>query len=154
MRKDLVTPVLLLLALTGCRSQSAPGGVVVSAAVSSALIAPGTGTVITVTVTNLDDRPHGIQLNSCPASFEVTTPDGKQVAPGPLICTMISIVRDLAPGEQHVFTYAWDGRRKNDVAWEPSVPLSPGVYLVRGLVHVIGTTRLTKSAPVPVTITD
>jgi hypothetical protein len=124
------------LILVACRGQpTAPvAALEVTTTVTPATVHIGHDVSIMVVVKNRTSRTLSIETHVC-VPFEVTTMDGSVVGPRGRTCTLISIPKSLAPGEQYLFTTTWSGDARDETYDPPPTNLSPGTYLVRGLAY-------------------
>ena len=151
MRKLLVGALAIAFAGTGCRGLAGPDDLVATVSVAPATFRSGTGTTVTVTVSNHGYRPRTVSPYECPAPFVVLGMDGRVVGPGHRICAAIALPPiTLAPGESRVYTQGWNGDGRGTGA--TNILLPPGVYRVRAAVPAED--RILGSRPVTVTITQ
>lgn len=104
------------------------------------------GDVAHVTVTAVNRGREVVTINDfgCPARFDVIDGGGSVGSPGPQICSALSSLRDLSPGDSLMIPYSW---RLNDAK---DRPLAPGHYKLRG--RAIGRGFDASSAPVAIQI--
>ena len=145
MRLVLLATVIMVLVQNGCRSTTSPDDLVVTATVAPPVFRAGTEVIVTVIATNHGRRPRTIETNPCRYRFAVSTPTGEVVGPGAQTCFPISTPRELAPGEQFVFTHQWAGDGRGETT-EANILLAPGTYFLRGSVAA------GESEPVTITI--
>ncbi len=138
---------IAVLMLVACREQptSPKTGLEASTRVTPAVFRVGEIVTVEVVVINRASQPRTIVTNGCPDPFEVTTSDGTVVAPGERICSLDLQYKVLAAGEQFVFTQPWSGDAMRGGFGAPARALTPGTYLVRGLVYGLGTNAETAS---------
>jgi hypothetical protein len=132
---------VVLVSLTACRQTTSPADdLTASAAVMPAGVRAGETVTVRITVTNSGSEPRRISTSTCRAPFVVADRAGKFVGPVPVgTCSLIDLTKELAPGEEHVFTLPWTA----DVA--------PGTYRLRA--RVAGPDRLVGSPPATIGVT-
>jgi hypothetical protein len=140
---------LAILALAACGSSSAPtGDLEVVTTVSPAAFRVGESVTVTVGIINRSDAPRTIDANGCPSPFIVTTTDGTIVAPAEQICSLGAVTKTLAPGERYERTENWTGRARAGDIHAPATFLSPGSYVVRGLIYGPGVTTVSATVQI------
>jgi hypothetical protein len=122
-------------------------GVRVTLDIDRAILHPGDSAHVTVTATNHGSRRVTINANGCPAVFSVRDPAGQASTPPPSLCAAHLVLRELAPGESHVFRYSWAGTVLRN-GTPSGVALPAGVYQLRG--HVGGQYLRAQSPPVEI----
>lgn len=143
MRVPLVRAVLLVssMLLVSCTAApTSPGdALLVTAAISPASVRASDTVTVRVVVTNRGSEPWEINTKTCPGPFVVTDQSGAAVAPGVRVCTADLPMKELAPGDEYVFTLRW------------AAVLEAGTYALRGRVPARG--GLVESEPVTLTVT-
>lgn len=115
--------------VAGCSvpSTSPSDDLAVTAAVAPAAVRASDTVTVRIAVTNRGRRVRTINVGTCTPPFIVTDPRGAVVGPpyAPVCAASLSL-RDVAPGEEFVFTLPW------------RAAVVPGVYAVRGRVPAQG----------------
>ena len=145
-----LTCAALALPLVACSEPTVSDkGVEVTLTVDRTVLRPGETAQVTVVASNRGTRAVTINSAGCPASFVVLDQGGALITPGPQICTLSAVSRELAPGESYAFQHVWalDGASAGAGAGA-SAPqtLAPGKYSLQG--RVIGAYLRAESAPV------
>lgn len=140
----------LAFTVAGCSEPTASDrGVEVALTVDRSVLRPGDTAQLTVTATNRGPRTVSINGGACPGAFVVLDANGALAGPGSRMCTLVLIVRELAPGETYTFrdTWALDG---TGGSWNAPRLVPPGVYALRG--RVFGEDLRAESAPVEIRV--
>jgi len=143
--------LLLATLVSGCRLTTDPiPDLVVSIAAAPAVITPTTPAAITVVVTNQGSRSVIVNVNECPAPFEVSTVAGAAVALTPQICILSIQNQKLAPGKEYTFLSSWDGTRSGGDFGAAPVPVAPGEYRLVGA--VLSESGVVRSRPLQIRV--
>ncbi len=130
----------VLLAGCGAPSTSPSDDLAVSAAVAPAAVRASDTVTVRVAVTNRGRQPRTINVGVCIPPFVVTDQRGAVAGPTPAtLCSASLSLKDLAPGEEFVFTLPW------------RAVVVPGVYALRGRVFAQGGVAESRPASVSVT---
>jgi hypothetical protein len=130
---------LLLLAAAAagvaCANPDAPGDLAISVTPAASSVKAGDQVDISVTVTNVGDRQHTIEYESCGQPFKVFDRFGRAADQGSGCFLFAHGPVNLAPGDSHTYQGSW---RADTSSFTNGVvvrfPLSPGEYWIRGLV--------------------
>ena len=107
----------------------------------------GESTVVTVVVRNEGEMVRRVTDGTCHILLGVLDERGEVVGPRASVCSLQSIVLELAPGEQVEFTKSWGGEQMMTDASGASVALPPATYRVRATVLAAGSS-MRKEIPV------
>ena len=140
MRVLLVGVGTALLASCSSAATGPTDDLLVTAAVSPAAVRAGATVAVRVAVTNAGSRPREINIDTCREPFVVTDQSGAVAGPGPAVrlCHASLPMKELAPGDEYVFTLPWGAH------------VAPGAYALRGRVLARG--GLVESRPVPISV--
>ena len=145
-----LTCAALALPLLACSEPTVSDkGVEVTLTVDRTVLRPGETAQVTVVASNRGTRAVTINSGGCPASFVVLDQGGALITPGPQICTLIAVSRELAPGESYAFQHAWALDGASAGASAPQT-LAPGKYSLQG--RIIGAYLRAESAPVQIEV--
>jgi hypothetical protein len=110
---------------------------VVTTSLSSTTVRSGEPVAVTIKVENRGPSVVQIAANLCPEPFQVSNAAGTKVGPGLRICSAIAVFRELAAGEQFVYSEGWAGDAIQEIGSAPRL-VAPGTYQIRARVPFVG----------------
>lgn len=97
----------------------------------------GDSVAVTVTATNVSERPQVLLANDCTTAFAVFDSAGQRVGPASeQFCLANAKPVTLAPGEQYSITQQWRGDALRSTPSAPPAVVEAGTYTVRGILPV------------------
>lgn len=128
---------ILMLVGAACRSATSPGADLdVVTRLSRTAFKAGEPVEVSITVSNRGTAVREINSSTCPDPFVVTLGNGMIVGPADRACTLGFSTRKLNPGESFTYASIWRGDARS-VTDQPR-QLTPGEYVLRAMVPVIG----------------